>query len=128
MDIYTLTLTAANQFTGVDAATGLLSFRALYDFAALPDRNRGVLLYGYAYDGGAFTADITVVLRDPGGVATSRVVLHQEVGRTSLFRSCGRDGMVVPLMPAGPWDLAVITANKVADASFEAWFGITLIP
>lgn len=123
---YILTLAGAAQFTGVDAATGLLDFTTGYTFGV--DMNMGPVLLGYAYDNGdGNTSDVLIVLRQPGGAATSRVVLHDVTTKESLFRSCS-PGMIVPRTTAVIWEFACITANKTQDATLTVWWGIDRIP
>jgi hypothetical protein len=112
--LFQLTLAGAAQFTGVDANTGLVDFTTFYVFAGTDDAVP--VIYGYTYDNGAGTADLTIVLREPGGAATERFVLFDDVGVGNHFRMCN-PGMVVPRTPAVVWEMAFITLNKAADAS-----------
>ncbi len=118
--LFQLTLAGANQFTGVDANTGLVDFTTFVTFTA--DENICPVIVSYAYDNGAGTADLTVVLREPAGAATERIVLFDDTGISNHFRSC-YPGMVVPRTAAVVWELAFITLNKAADASITVhWY------
>jgi len=119
--LHQLTLAAANQFTGVDVNTGLLAW-VDYSFAGWNDENICPVIVSYAYDNGAGTADLTVVLREPGGAATERIVLFDDTGISNHFRSC-YPGLVVPRTATVIWELAFITLNKAADASMTVhWY------
>lgn len=118
--LHQLTLAGAAQFTGVDVNTGLLAFTGDYTFSG--DENICPVIVSYAYDNGAGTADLTIVLREPGGGATERIVLFDDTGISNHFRSC-YPGIVVPRTDAVVWELAFITLNKAADASMTVhWY------
>lgn len=117
--LHQLTLAGANQFTGVDINTGLLNWP---DYTFAGNDNLCPVIVSYAYDNAAGTADLTIVLREPGGAATERIVLFNDTGISNHFRSCW-PGIVVPRTDALVWELAFITLNKAADASMTVhWY------
>lgn len=127
MTVYELTLAGANQFTGVDAATGLIDFTAYYNIGVQPNL-APVLLGYYYYQAAAAPANFTINVEVFRGAATSIMVLHATTARANLFRACTPPGLVIPRTATQMWQMRCVTTNKANDGTFCAWFGYSPVP